>query len=63
MPSKSIENDDGKEENENVDDDLALVKCGASDLRAAVTDSAVTALVKDDTAFSSPNRRPKPRYS
>ena len=64
MPSKSIENDDGKEENENVDDDFALVKCDASDLRAAVTDSAVTALVEDDTGFSSsPNRRPKPRYS
>lgn len=32
MLNKSIENDDGKEENKNVDDDLALVKCDASAL-------------------------------
>jgi hypothetical protein len=65
MPSKNVVNDEGKEENENVDDDLALAKCDASVLAAAVTDSAVTPLVEVDTGFSlSPDhRRPKPRYS
>jgi hypothetical protein len=63
MPSKNVVNDDGKEEIENVDDDPAA-KFDASVLAAAVTDSAVMALVEVDTAFSSPSRhRPKPRYS
>jgi hypothetical protein len=30
MLSKNVVNDDGKEENENVDDNLALAKCDAS---------------------------------
>jgi hypothetical protein len=65
MPSKNVVNDDGKEENENVDDDLALAKCDASALAAASTDSAVTALADVDSGFSSSSgrRRPKPRYS
>jgi hypothetical protein len=65
MPSKNVVNDGGKEENENVDDDLALAKCDAFALAAATTDSAVTALVDVDSGFSSSSscRRPKPRYS
>jgi hypothetical protein len=65
MPSKNVVNDDGKEENENVDDDLALSKCDASALAAATTDSAVTTLAEVDSGFpsSSSRRRPKPRYS
>ena len=64
MPSKNVVNDDGKEENEDVDDDLALAKCDASAVAAATTDSAVTALAEVDSGFSSSSRRrPKPRYS
>jgi hypothetical protein len=65
MPSKNVVNDDGKEESENVDNDLALAKCDASALAAATTDSAVTALpeVNSDLSSSSSRRRPKPRYS
>jgi hypothetical protein len=63
MPSKNVVNDDGKEENENVDDDLALAKLDASTFAAATTDSAVTALagVNFDFPSSSSRRRPKPR--
>jgi hypothetical protein len=65
MPSKNVVNDDGKEDNENVDDDLALAKRDASTLAGATTDSAVTALagVNSDFSSSSSRRRPKSRYS
>jgi hypothetical protein len=65
MPSKNVVNDDGKEENENVDDGLALAKCDASALAAVTRDSAVTALAEVDSGFSSSSshRRPKPRDS
>jgi hypothetical protein len=65
MPSKNVVNDDGKEESEDVGDDLALAKYDASALAAAITDSAMTALAEVDSDFSSSSsrRRPKPRYS
>ena len=65
MPSKKVVNDEGKEENENVDDGLALAKCDASALAAVIADSAVIALAEVDSGFSSSSsrRRPNPRYS
>ena len=63
MLSKKVVNDEGKEENENVDDGLVLAKCDASALVATITDSTVRALTEVESCFSSSSsrRQPNPR--